>query len=483
MHFGVPMAGAVLNTINTRLDAHATAVLLKHSEAKVLFLDPQFIPVVHDAVQILSEDCTFTKPFLVLIEDKQGKDSIPNEVFTYKPFWEAEYEDLLKSGDPSFSVQWPEEDQPISLNYTSGTTASPKGVIYTHRGAHLNCLASITMGSMKLAPVMLWTLPMFHCNGWCFTWVIAAQGGTNICLRNLSAKATFDAIAEHKVTHLCGAPVVLNIIINSQPHERKPLPHKVEVFTGGAPPPPSILSQMEQLGFIVHHSYGLTETYGPALICDWRTEWDALPLMERALLKSRQGVVHLGLCDADVKDPSTMLSVPRDGQTLGEVMLRGNTVMKGYFKDQEATAKAFEGGWFHTGDLGVIHPDAYIQLKDRSKDIIISGGENISSIEVESVLFRHPQILEAAVVARPDDYWGETPCAFVSLKDSATNQALVSSESVIAFCRKHLSGYMVPRSVVFGELPKTATGKVQKFVLRERAKSMGSLPLKISSKL
>lgn len=473
LQFGAPMAGAVLCCMNVRHDARTMSVILRHSEAKVVFVDYQFLETVRAAFNILSE--TKAKmPFLVVIPELIGRETAkgyPSEM---------EYERFLSNADKDFKIRWPEDEwQAIALNYTSGTTANPKGVVYSHRGAYLNALASILMCGMISMPVYLWTVPLFHCNGWCFAWAMAAQGGTNVCVRNVTAEAIFDTIAMHKVTHLSGAPTVLNIIANAQPHERKPLHKIVEVVTGGAPPPSQILSTMDKLGFNVTHSYGLTETYGPASVCVWKPKWDSLSKEEQARLKARQGVPHLGLDGIDVKNPKTMESVQRDGKILGEVMMRGNTVMNGYFKDTEATTAAFDGGWFHTGDLGVMHPDGYIELKDRSKDIIISGGENVSTIEVESILYSHPEILEAAVVGRPDNYWGETACAFVKLKE--TKQA--TPESIIAFCRERLPHYMAPRTVIFGELPKTSTGKVQKNVLREKAKALGSTSSRHQSKL
>jgi len=473
LQFGAPMAGAVLCCMNVRHDARTMSVILRHSEAKVVFVDYQFLETVRAAFNILSQ--TKAKmPFLVVIPELIGRETAkgyPSEM---------EYERFLSNADKDFKIRWPEDEwQAIALNYTSGTTANPKGVVYSHRGAYLNALASILMCGMISMPVYLWTVPLFHCNGWCFAWAMAAQGGTNVCLRNVTAEAIFDTIAMHKVTHLSGAPTVLNIIANAQPHERKPLHKIVEVVTGGAPPPSQILSTMDKLGFNVTHSYGLTETYGPASVCVWKPKWDSLSKEEKARLKARQGVPHLGLDGIDVKNPKTMESVQRDGKIIGEVMIRGNTVMNGYFKDTEATTAAFDGGWFHTGDLGVMHPDGYIELKDRSKDIIISGGENVSTIEVESILYSHPEILEAAVVGRPDNYWGETACAFVKLKE--TKQA--TPESIIAFCRERLPHYMAPRTVIFGELPKTSTGKVQKNVLREKANALGSTSSRHQSKL
>lgn len=473
LQFGAPMAGAVLCCMNIRHDARTMSVILRHSEAKVVFVDYQFLEVVRAAFNILSE-AKAEMPFLIVIHELNGRE-------TTKGYHSGmEYERFLSNADKNFKIRWPEDEwQAIALNYTSGTTANPKGVVYSHRGAFLNALASTLMCGMTSMPVYLWAVPLFHCNGWCFAWATAAQGGTNVCLRNVTAEAIFDAIAKHKVTHLSGAPTVLNIIANAQPHERKPLHKTIEVVTGGAPPPSQIISTMDKLGFNVTHSYGLTETYGPASVCVWKPKWDSLSKEEQARLKARQGVPHLGLNGIDVKNPKTMESVHRDGRILGEVMIRGNTVMNGYFKDTEATTAAFEGGWYHTGDLGVMHPDGYIELKDRSKDIIISGGENVSTIEVESILYTHPEILEAAVVGRPDNYWGETACAFVKLKE--TKQA--TPESIIAFCRERLPHFMAPRTVIFAELPKTATGKVQKNVLREKAKALGSTSGRHQSKL
>lgn len=468
LHFGVPMAGAVLNTLNVRLDSKSMANLFKHAETKIVFADYQYLPVVRKAVRLLSADAS-KLPIIIVIKDRLDQ-------LGEKSYREHEYEDLVRHGDPNFQTRLPSDEwQTISVNYTSGTTSGPKGVIYHHRGAYLNSITSIIMWGMKDLPVYLWTVPMFHCNGWCFTWAIAALAGTNVCLRSVTAKGAYEAIANHRITHLSGAPVVLNILASAPAHEIKPLHSTVYVLTGGAPPPPSILSRMEDLGFDVTHSYGLTETFGPALHCRWKPEWNAFLLEERAALKARQGIPAISVTEAVVMDSKNMVSVPRDGKTIGEVMLRGSAIMKGYLKDENATQKAFEGGWFHTGDLGVMHPDGYIQLKDRLKDIIISGGENISSIEVEAVLYSHPQILEAAVVARPDEHWGETPCAFVHLTEPARNSGSVSAESIIAYCQQHLPRYMAPRTVIFGELPKTATGKIKKYVMREQARGLGTL--------
>ncbi|XP_008781271.1 probable acyl-activating enzyme 1, peroxisomal [Phoenix dactylifera] len=476
LHFGVPMTGAILCTLNTRHDSAMLSVLLKHSEAKIVFVDYQLLEVAQGALKLLSQ-ARVKPPLLVIITESGGSSpAVPN----FAASVDEEYEILLKTSPPRFEIKWPvDERDPISLNYTSGTTSRPKGVIYSHRGAYLNAIATVLFNDMTTMPVYLWTVPMFHCNGWCLTWGIAAQGGTNICIRNVSAKVIFENIALHKITHMGGAPTVLNMIVNAPMTEQKPLPGRVTVMTGAAPPPPQVLYKMEELGFHVIHSYGLTETYGPGTVCTWKPEWDSLPAEERARLKSRQGLQHLGIEELDVKDPVTLKSVPADGKTMGEVMFRGNTVMNGYYKDLNATNEALSGGWFRSGDLAVRHADGYVKLKDRSKDIIISGGENISTIEVESVLFSHPAVLEAAVVGQPDDYWGETPCAFVKLREGTH----AGAEEIIRFCRARLPHYMAPRTVVFEDLPKTSTGKTQKFVLREKAKAMGSLFNKGTSKL
>ncbi|EYU36559.1 hypothetical protein ABFS82_14G279500 [Erythranthe guttata] len=469
LHFAAPMAGAVLCTLNIRHDSSMVSVLLKHSKAKFIFVDYQLFDTAKGALKLLSGQ-GIKLPYLVLIQESDN----PISTLEYQ-----EYESFLASGKPNFLVVRPKDEfDPIALNYTSGTTSSPKGVVYSHRGAYLNSLAAALLNEMLSMPVYLWSVPMFHCNGWCLTWAVAAQGGTNICLRNVTAEGIFRSIFLHRVTHMGGAPTVLNMLINAPIDQRRPLPGKVSVMTGGAPPPPQVLFKMEELGFSVTHSYGLTETYGPGTVCTWKPEWDPLPAEERAKIKARQGLHHLGMEEVDVKDPSTMESVPSDGKTMGEVMFRGNTVMNGYLKDLEATKDAFRGGWFRSGDLAVKHSDGYIELKDRSKDIIISGGENISTIEVEGVIFGHPAVMEAAVVGRPDDYWGETPCAFVKLKDGCE----ATAGDVIEYCRGRLPRYMAPRTVVFEDLPKTSTGKVQKFVLREKAKAMGSLS-KIVSKM
>ncbi|KAJ1277565.1 hypothetical protein BS78_04G014000 [Paspalum vaginatum] len=478
LHFGVPMAGAVICALNARLDAGMASVLLQHSGAKVVFVDAALLGVAQEALLLVSE-AGARRPTVVLISEALDEEE-PSP--SPPPEWH-EYESLLllRSGsspeEEGFAIRWPgDENDPIALNYTSGTTSRPKGVVYSHRGAYLNALSSVLLNDMAALPVYLWTVPMFHCNGWCLVWGVAAQGGTNVCLRKVTSAAIFDAVARHGVTHMGGAPTVLTMVVNATAEERRPLPggRPVTVMTGGAPPAPPVLFRMEELGFLVIHSYGLTETYGPATVCTWKPKWDALPPAERAAVKSRQGLHHLGL-EVDVKDPATMRSVPADGRTMGEVMFRGNTVMSGYYKDAAATAEAMAGGWLRSGDLAVRHRDGYVKILDRSKDIIISGGENISTIEVEAALFAHPAVAEAAVVGRPDEYWGETPCAFVTLREGQRQG--VGAEELMAFCRARLPRYMAPRTVVFvPELPKTATGKVQKFTLREQAKAMGSIP-------
>ncbi|KAG9443190.1 hypothetical protein H6P81_019044 [Aristolochia fimbriata] len=468
LHFGVPMAGGVLCTLNIRYNAAMVSVLLRNSDAKVFFVDFQLFDIAREALHLLSQQ-NAKLPLLVLVPDyPNSSPSSTNPI----PDDALEYESFLKRGQPKFEIRWPmDELEPISLNYTSGTTSTPKGVVYSHRGAYLNSLATVLMYDMTTMPVYLWTVPMFHCNGWCLTWGLAAQGGTSICLRNVIPKDIFECISSYKVTHMGGAPTVLNMLLYAPASDRRPLPRKVQLMTGGSPPPPTTIHKMEELGFGITHIYGLTETYGPGVFCTWKPEWDLLPCEERAKLLSRQGLHHVCLSGVDVKDPTTMKSVPADGKSMGEVMFRGNTVMSGYLNDVKATTEAFAGGWFRSGDLGVKDPDGYIKLKDRSKDIIVSGGENVSSMEVESVICSHPAVLEAAVVGRPDDHWGETVCAFVKLKDGCE----ASAEDIIKFCRAHLSHYMAPKSVCFEDLPKTSTGKTQKFVLREKAKSMGTL--------
>jgi fatty-acyl-CoA synthase len=456
-HYGVPMTGAVLNTINTRLDAAVNAFTLDHADAKVLIVDREFSRVMKDALSRAR-----VKPLVIDYDDPEYKGD-------GERLGALEYEDFLKEGDPDFAWQMPgDEWDAISLNYTSGTTGDPKGVVYHHRGAYLLAIGNVVTCNMAKHPVYLWTLPMFHCNGWCFPWSISVLAGTHVCLRQVRAPLMYDLIASHKVTHLCGAPIVMATLLNAPASEKKPLPHVVEFFTAAAPPPEAVLAGMKEAGFNVTHLYGLTECYGPAVVNDWHEEWSALSSAEQAAKKARQGVRYGALEALDVMDPDTMQPVKRDGAAMGEVMMRGNVIMKGYLKNPPASAKAFAGGWFHTGDLGVMHPDGYIQLKDRSKDIIISGGENISSIEVEDALYKHPSVQAAAVVAKPDEKWGETPCAFIELKPGAS----ATPEDLIAWCRSNLAGYKVPRHIVFSELPKTSTGKIQKFKLRDMAKGV-----------
>jgi fatty-acyl-CoA synthase len=456
-HYGVPMTGAVLNTLNTRLDAAIIGFCLDHGEAKVLITDREFAKLATPALALARN-----RPIVIDYDDPVYDG--PGDLIGGH-----DYETLLAAADPDFAWTPPKDEwDAISLNYTSGTTGDPKGVVYHHRGAHLLALGNIVTCSMAKHPVYLWTLPMFHCNGWCFPWSISAVAGTHVCLRQVRAKAMFDAIAEHGVTHLCGAPIVMSTLLNAPQQDKRRLPHVVQFYTAAAPPPEAILAAMAGTGFNVTHLYGLTETYGPSVINDWNEAWSAFPPAEAAALKARQGVRYVPLEALDVLDPATLAPVPADGLTMGEVMFRGNVVMKGYLKNAPATRAAFAGGWFHSGDLGVKHPDGYIQLKDRSKDIIISGGENISSIEVEDALYKHPAVQAAAVVARPDERWGETPCAFVELKPGLA----ATSEEIIAWCKQHLAGFKCPRHVVFTELPKTSTGKIQKFRLRDMAKAV-----------
>ncbi|MEX3009104.1 acyl-CoA synthetase [Hoeflea sp. TYP-13] len=454
-HFGVPMIGAVINAVNTRLDAEAIAFILDHGEAKAVLVDPEFAATVRAAL-----DLTQNPDRLVIdIEDATFEGGTRAGTHTYEEF--------LAEGDPEFGWAPPTNEwDAITLNYTSGTTGNPKGVVYHHRGAHLNALAQIQSWDMPTHSTYLWTLPMFHCNGWCFPWAMAANAGTSVCLRAVRPEPIFDLIAAERVTHFCGAPIVLNLL--AQHAHLKCFEHEVKVMTAGASPPAAVIEAMEAMGIEVTHVYGLTEVYGPAVYCAWKSDWDSLPADQRARLKARQGVKNHALSEIMVADPATLTPVPPDGQTLGEIFMRGNNVMRGYLKNPKATADAFRGGWFASGDLGVMHPDGYVELKDRSKDIIISGGENISSVEVEDVLYRHPAISEAAVVARPDPKWGESPCAFVDLlPDEQATEA-----GIIAFCRENMAHFKAPKTVVFGPLPKTSTGKIQKFVLREQAAAL-----------
>ncbi len=456
-HFGVPMAGAVLNALNIRLDAPTIAFILDHGEAKVLITDREFSGVIEKALTQVKR-----KPLVIDIDDALAPPG--------KLLGEMDYERFIAGGDADFAWENPgEEWDAIALNYTSGTTGNPKGVVYHHRGAYLNALGNAVVWGMPQHAVYLWTLPMFHCNGWCFPWTVTALAGTHVCLRRVEAPAIYAAIAEDGVTHLCGAPIVMNMLLNAPEELRRTAGGRgVRMMTAGAAPPAAVIEGMVQLGFQITHVYGLTETYGPATVCAWHDEWDALPQEEASDRKARQGVRYHVLEGLMVADPQTLQPVPSDGRTIGEIFMRGNIVMKGYLKNPKASAEAFAGGWFHTGDLGVMHVDGYIEIKDRSKDIIISGGENISTIEVESVLYRHPAVLEAAVVARPDPTWGETPCAFVTLKPGAT----ATADDLIRFCREHLAHFKAPKHVAFGPLPKTSTGKIQKFQLREQAKAL-----------
>jgi fatty-acyl-CoA synthase len=455
-HFGVPMTGAVLNSLNTRLDAAMLAFILDHSETKVLLVDREYHRVITEALVIAK-----VQPLVVDIDDPACDDRAQ--------IGDTTWEEFIATGDPEYAWSYPADEwNSISLNYTSGTTGNPKGVVFSHRGAALSAYGNATQWPIGLHPVYLWTLPMFHCNGWCFPWTLALVAGTSVCLRRAAAKTIFDALADHGVTHMCGAPVIMQFIIGATPAERRPLSRKVEFMTAAAPPPAAVLEALEKENFRVTHVYGLTEVYGPATICSWHEAWDALPSHERARLKARQGVRYTAEDGVTVMDPINMKEVPRDGATMGEVMFRGNLVMKGYLKNSKATKEAFEHGWFHSGDLGVLHEDGYIELRDRSKDIIISGGENISTIEVEGAIMEHPAVANVAVVAKPDEKWGETPCAFVVLKPGAT----ATVEEIVAHCRANLASYKCPRHIVFRDLPMTSTGKVQKFVLREWAKAV-----------
>jgi fatty-acyl-CoA synthase len=456
-HFGVAMTGAVLNALNIRLDAAMIGFILEHGEAKVLITDREFSATIEKALQGLKR-----KPLVIDIDDALAP--------LGKLLGEMDYERFIAEGDPNYAWRHPADEwDAIALNYTSGTTGNPKGVVYHHRGAYLNALGNALVWSMPQHPVYLWTLPMFHCNGWCFPWTVTALSGTHVCLRRVEVGAIYAAIAQSGVTHLCGAPVVMNLLLNAPEEMRRGVAGRgIAMMTAGAAPPAAVIEGMEKLGFRITHVYGLTETYGPATVCAWHDEWDALPQQEKSAHKARQGVTYHVLEGLTVANAETLKPTPRDGKTIGEVFMRGNIVMKGYLKNAKATREAFQGGWFHTGDLGVMHEDGYIEIKDRSKDIIISGGENISTIEVESVLYRHPAVLEAAVVARPDANWGETPCAFVTLKPDGK----ASAEDIIGFCRENMARYKVPKTVVFGPLPKTSTGKVQKFALREQAKAL-----------
>jgi len=457
-HYGVPMAGAVLNTINTRLDAAAIGFILDHGEARLVLVDSELAPLLRDALAAMNGP----KPAVVEYSD-------PTAVGGGRVGLGEDYEKFLRKGDANFNWKMPEDEwDAISLNYTSGTTGNPKGVVYHHRGASLLATGNVIHARLSEPMVYLWTLPMFHCNGWCFPWSVCAAGGTHICLRQVRAGPIYQAIAEHGVNLMCGAPIVMSVLLNATDQERRDFGQKVTFLTAAAPPPEATLAAMAEAGFEVIHLYGLTETYGPAVLNEWKAEWNALDGPGRAAMKARQGVKYAALEALEVIDPDTMEAVPADGKTIGEIMFRGNVVMKGYLKNPKATEEAFAGGWFHSGDLAVKHPDGYIQIRDRSKDIIISGGENISSIEVEDVLYKHPAVAMVAVVAKSDEKWGETPCAFVELKTGKT----ATGDELIDFCRERLARFKCPRNVVFGELPKTSTGKVQKFELRKLAEAV-----------
>ena len=457
-HYGVPMCGGVLNALNYRLDAASIAFILQHGEAKLLLTDREYSPVIKKALEIYDREIT-----VIDIDDELAEGG--------ERLGETDYESLLDEGCRNFDWLSPADEwQAICLNYTSGTTGNPKGVVFHYRGAYLNALGNAMVFQLDSSSVYLWTLPMFHCNGWTFTWGITAVSGTHVCLRNVEPGYIFPMIRDHRITHMCGAPIVLNMLIHAPKDVKLEFEQTVEVATGGAAPPSQVISEMEKIGFNVTHLYGLTETYGPATVCAWQSEWDDLTLEQRASQMARQGVHYPTLEDVKVIDPQTMEPVPQDGNTMGELMVRGNTVMRGYLKNPAATNESFGGGWYHTGDLGVTHPDGYIEVRDRSKDIIISGGENISSLEVEDALYGHPKIMEAAVVARPDEKWGETPCAFVTAAPDAGDS--LTAEEVISWCREKLASYKVPKTVVFGDLPKTSTGKIQKFVLRDQAKDL-----------
>ena len=454
-HFAVPMVGAVLNTLNTRLDGKTLAFMLEHAESKVLLVDPEFVPVAKEALALISQEI-----YIIDVADIEfdGESQRIGQV---------EYEDWLAQGDADFEWHLPQDEwDAISLNYTSGTTGNPKGVVYHHRGAYINAASNIIACGMTPRATYLWTLPLFHCNGWCFAWTIAANGGTNICLRKIDPELIFKLIHSHKVDYFCGAPIVLSMLINAPDEHKIKIEHRVEVMVAGAAPPAAIIEGMRNIGINVTHVYGLTETYGPSALCASQAGWSSLSIKEQAQLHSRQGVPYPLQDGMKVLDPETMQPVPKDGQTMGEIMFRGNIVMKGYLKNPEATAEAFAGGWFHTGDLAVCQPDGYAKITDRSKDVIISGGENISSLEVEEVLYQHPAILTAAVVAKPDPVWQEVPCAFIELKVGKT----ATPEEIVAYCKEHLARFKVPKDVVITEIPKTSTGKLQKFVLREWAK-------------
>ena len=456
-HFSVMMAGAILNTINTRLDSKAIAFILKHGKARIVFVDPEFNEVISKALESIPED---KRPLVIKCKDEEFIKNSPLKD-------EITSDDLVEMGNSNSPIEWPENEwDACSLNYTSGTTGDPKGVVYHHRGAWLTAMSNQMVWSMGKHPIYLWTLPMFHCNGWCFPWTVTALAGTHVCLRSVNAKNIYKSIAEHKVTHMCGAPIILSMIINAEKNEIKQINNKVNIMTAAAAPPPAILAGIENKGFEVTHVYGLTEVYGPAVVCEWKEKWNTLETGPKSEKKARQGVQYPSLEELSIRDPETMKAVPKDGETIGEVMMRGNMVMKGYHDNINATKESFLGDWFHTGDLGVMHEDGYIELKDRSKDIIISGGENISSIEIEETLYKNTKVLIAAVVAIPDKKWGETPCAFIELKKDCK----ATEKEIIDFCKSHMANFKCPKKIIFQIIPKTSTGKIQKFHLREIVK-------------
>ena len=458
-HFSVMMAGAILNTINTRLDSKAIAFILKHGKARIVFVDPEFNEVISKAIESIPED---KRPLVIKCKDEEFIKNSPLKD-------EITSDDLVEMGKSNSPIEWPENEwDACSLNYTSGTTGDPKGVVYHHRGAWLTAMSNQMVWSMGKHPIYLWTLPMFHCNGWCFPWTVTALAGTHVCLRSVNAKNIYKSIAEHKVTHMCGAPIILSMIINAEKNEIKQINNKVNIMTAAAAPPPAILAGIENKGFDVTHVYGLTEVYGPAVVCEWKEKWNTLETGPKSEKKARQGVQYPSLEELSIRDPETMKAVPKDGKTIGEVMMRGNMVMKGYHDNINATKESFLGDWFHTGDLGVMHEDGYIELKDRSKDIIISGGENISSIEIEETLYKNTKVLIAAVVAIPDKKWGETPCAFIELKKDCK----ATEKEIIDFCKSHMANFKCPKKIIFQIIPKTSTGKIQKFQLREIVKEL-----------
>ena len=458
-HFSVMMAGAILNTINTRLDSKAIAFILKHGKARIVFVDPEFNEVISKALESIPED---KRPLVIKCKDEEFIKNSPLKD-------EITSDDLVEMGKSNSPIEWPENEwDACSLNYTSGTTGDPKGVVYHHRGAWLTAMSNQMVWSMGKHPIYLWTLPMFHCNGWCFPWTVTALAGTHVCLRSVNAKNIYKSIAEHKVTHMCGAPIILSMIINAEKNEIKQINNKVNIMTAAAAPPPAILAGIENKGFDVTHVYGLTEVYGPAVVCEWKEKWNTLETGPKSEKKARQGVQYPSLEELSIRDPETMKAVPKDGKTIGEVMMRGNMVMKGYHDNINATKESFLGDWFHTGDLGVMHEDGYIELKDRSKDIIISGGENISSIEIEETLYKNTKVLIAAVVAIPDKKWGETPCAFIELKKDCK----ATEKEIIDFCKSHMANFKCPKKIIFQIIPKTSTGKIQKFQLREIVKEL-----------